>query len=322
MLDSHFPDKTPNHQAPHLEKSQQGKHPECISGHLQSEGLSSWLALQTQTQPWQQPPAVSSLPGSKSHANAAKIAINQVHRPLPSAPPEAVERRQNQLDRRLINRRAIDKATDRATNRERSLHCLNAQVSELAAQLSAAQEASRQQQGHLRQAIESMREQQIALKVRLAEMELALAQTRQHKSLGRLRDRTATPLAPPSASDHQPHYRPFSAATPFPKKHPIAPKARLTPATARLIPEPKTVPTTYVVPQSPKQTRLAQWTNKTPYFITLMVLGLVLAFSISAIYASQALLVSFETLVKTLLPPMGLAIIFSLAIAAVWDCRR
>ncbi len=94
-------------------------------------------------------------------------------------------------------------------------------------------------------------------------------------------------------------------------------------AAPKAIPEPAMQPTTYQVPRDRTSvSQLRQTFSATPFLLSMMGLGVALAFSVLLAYPSEATLGSFVSVMMAVVPVLFLIGIFSLVITAVLELNR
>ncbi len=99
--------------------------------------------------------------------------------------------------------------------------------------------------------------------------------------------------------------------------------AALTSPNPKAIPEPRTQPTTYQVPSDrTASSKLSQILSVAPFFLSMMGLGIVLAFSVVLAYPSEAVLGSFVKVMTEIVPVLFLLGIFSLVIGSILEINR
>lgn len=82
-------------------------------------------------------------------------------------------------------------------------------------------------------------------------------------------------------------------------------------------------PTTYQVPRDrTASSKLSQLFSVAPFFLSMMGLGIVLAFSVFLAYPSEALLGSFVSVMTGVVPVLFLIGIFSLVIGSILEINR
>ncbi|NJM99235.1 MAG: hypothetical protein HC800_20715 [Phormidesmis sp. RL_2_1] len=94
----------------------------------------------------------------------------------------------------------------------------------------------------------------------------------------------------------------------------VAPKAT--------VPEPRTMPTTYIRPKRAQPTRIENFLSGVPFWLFLMGLALAMVLSITMAYPTPTIVASFLELVGQLFPIMFIIGVFSLCMSVVLDARR
>ncbi len=94
-------------------------------------------------------------------------------------------------------------------------------------------------------------------------------------------------------------------------------------AAPRAIPEPAMQPTTYQVPRDrTSSSNLSQFFSVTPFLLSMMGLGVALAFFVLLAYPSEVMLDRFLSVMTAVVPALFLIGIFSLVITAILELNR